>query len=500
MPLSARLALVLSSLAILFSAVVSDRVFENIPHIEDEMAYVWQAKAITQGEIKLPSPPHTQIFLVPFVVDDHGWRFGKYPLGWPVILAIGQAVGLRGLVNPLLAGFAVWLTYLLGKRIFGETTGLLAAALTVISPFFLMISGSLLSHPLGLVLSEAFALVWLDGFGNKDARRRWLPTLTCALIMGALIQTRPFTAVAVAFPFVIYSLYLIVRGNRQTRIHLFVLGGAILFLSLLYFLWRYSLTGNALVDPYTLWWPYDKVGFGPGYGNMPGGHSLYLALTNARVSLDSGWKDFFGWWVLSWIFLPFGLWASRRNPHALLVGSVMVSLVLFYMAYWIGSSLFGPRYYYEGLYSLTLFSAAGILYLAGRLSKEQHGFSTRLARARPWLVAALLVGLVGYNLVFYLPDRLGGMVGLYDIRRSALQPFLTPQAQALAPALISVHPKVWTAYGALLDLENPWLTSPFIFAFVTNEQEEKDILGDFPGRAMYDYYPQNPGVFNPVKR
>jgi len=38
---------------------------------------------------------------------------------------------------------------------------------------------------------------------------------------------------------------------------------------------------------------------------------------------------------------------------------VFPSLVVVYLAYWIGSSLFGPRYFYEGLYSLTVFSAAG---------------------------------------------------------------------------------------------------------------------------------------------
>jgi 4-amino-4-deoxy-L-arabinose transferase-like glycosyltransferase len=101
-------------------------------------------------------------FLVPFVVDYEGQRFGKYPLGWPAMLALGIALGARSLVNPLLAGLGVWLTYRLGKRTLGETVGLLAAGLTLTSPFFLLNSGSLLS-PFGLV-TAAFALAgWMPG-------------------------------------------------------------------------------------------------------------------------------------------------------------------------------------------------------------------------------------------------------------------------------------------------------------------------------------------------
>ena len=142
-----RIALVLSLLAVVAAFLVADRIFENIAHLEDEIAYLWQAQAIAHGDLTLPSPPHPHSFLVPFVVDYKGLRFGKYPLGWPVLLGVGVRLGVRNLVNPLLAGLGVWLTYRLGKKIFGETVGLLAAGLTLTSPFFLVNSGSLLSHP-----------------------------------------------------------------------------------------------------------------------------------------------------------------------------------------------------------------------------------------------------------------------------------------------------------------------------------------------------------------
>ena len=156
------LALILSLLAFCAALLVAVYIFEDMPHLEDEMAYVWQAQAMARGKLSVPTPPEPKSFLVPFVVDYNGQRFGKYPLGWPAMLALGERLDLRILVNPLLAAWGIWLTYCLGKRLFSELVGLLAAALTLTSPFFLMNSGSLLSHPFGLFLSTGFALAWLD--------------------------------------------------------------------------------------------------------------------------------------------------------------------------------------------------------------------------------------------------------------------------------------------------------------------------------------------------
>ncbi len=218
-----RIALLLSLLAVLVTYLVTDRIFERLPHIEDEMAYVWQAQAAAGGRLTVPSPVAPKSFLVPFVVDYNGQRFGKYPPGWPALLGVGVLFGVRSLVNPLLAGLAVWLAYRLGKRTCTETVGLLAAGLTLTSPFFLLNSGSLLSHPFGLVLSEAFALAWLDAW-DEPRHNPWLPTLVAALSLGILALTRPFTAVGVALPFALHGLYLLIKGDGQVRRRLVVFG------------------------------------------------------------------------------------------------------------------------------------------------------------------------------------------------------------------------------------------------------------------------------------
>jgi hypothetical protein len=225
--------------------------------------------------------------------------------------------------------------------------------------------------------------------------------------------------------------------------------------------------------------------------------------------------------------LPFAAWAVRRNRPAWLVGSVFVSLVIVYLAYWIGSWLFGPRYYYEGLFSLTLFSAAGMAWLAGwplqpeeqlkpPLQEPQVGMASAVLRPgqrkslllhklrplrklRPLLVTLVVGVLVGINLLLYTPIRLGAMYGLYGIERQDQAAFQTPEAQALAPAIIIVHIDKWMDYGALLDLQDPYLSSPYIFAW-SKLADPVELAAAYPERAIYHYYPDTPYVFYTAPR
>ncbi|HEY9151889.1 MAG TPA: STT3 domain-containing protein [Anaerolineales bacterium] len=509
-----RIALLLSLVAIAAAYLVEDRVFNRMPHIEDEMAYVWQAQVLAQGKLTLPSPPDPKLMLVPFVVDYHGQRFGKYPLGWPMLLTFSLLLRARDWVNPILAGLSLWLTYQLGKKLFDERIALLAAFLTLSSPFFLLNSGSLLSHSWALFLSLAFVLAWLDTFHHKDTESTkdnlvltkklsgihafvvrkppvWLTVSVAGLSLGVLAMTRPLTAVGVGLPFFIHGIILLARGDRSARIRILTIGFVTVIVTALIPLWQFAVTGNPLLNPYTFWWPYDKVGFGPGVGSEAGGHNLYWAWFNLQSSMKAGWGDFFGWGHISWLFLPFGAWSLGRDGRRWLMALVFPSLLLVYMAYWIGSNLFGPRYYYEGFYSVALVSAAGMFWLAEQV--------IRSAPMRRWMqVATVLLGvvLVGYNLIVYLPKRFNEMTDLYGISRSMLIPFETATAKSLTPALVVVHFRnSWTDYGGLLELENADLTSPFIFALSHDRNSDLTLKKDYPARIVIYYYSDQPNVF-----
>ncbi len=499
------LGLAISLLGVLAAWWVSIRVFDGVPHIEDEIAYVWQARVFAGGQVTLPSVKYDQEFLVPFVVNYNGVRFGKYPPGWPLVLAAGILLGGRAWVNPLLAGLGLWLTYCLGKRLFSPLVGVLAAGLMLTSPFFLMNSGSLLSHPLGMALTAGLSLAWLKAF-EPAGPGRGRAAMAGAACLGFLALTRPFTALGVALPFALHGLYLLCRGRWEERLRLLGFALAAGLLAGLLFAWQYRVTGNALLNPYVLWWPYDIVGFGPGHGVAANGHTLAIAIDNIIVSLGAAWHDLFGWAGLSWLFLPFGDWAARRNGRAWLSGLGFPGLVLVYMAYWVGSWLYGPRYYYEGLPGLVLFSAAGAAWLAGwptspRADSATAGFAQagRWRRLRSLGVTALLTGLVGFNLALYLPMRLQSMTGLYQINRAELQQFLEPGVQKMAPALVLVHTGHWMGYAAFLELESPDLSSPLIFAWSSGDEIDRRMAQDYKAqRRIFTYNAGEPGSLREI--
>jgi hypothetical protein len=488
------LALLIAIAAAAASAWVSLGVFEALPHLEDEMAFLWEGEVMAEGEIRLPSPPSPRSFLNPFVVDHEGWRFGKYPPGWPAALSLGARVGLAWAVNPLLAGLGVWLIYRLGSRVVGPWVGVLAAGLASTSPMLLMLSGSLMGHALGMVLAAAFWLAWIDllipsAAGEPKLVPVSLLVTLAGLSLGLLALTRPLTAVGVALPCAVHGVWILLRGGAERRRRLLAVATISLGLSAVLFVWQAALTGDPWLNPYTLWWPYDRVGFGPGVGRTASGHNLHWAWVNTRFSLSAGLHDLFGWPYLSWIFLPFGLWSLRRSRQGLLLLAAFPGLVLVYLAYWIGSWLLGPRYYYESLPGLAIASASGAAWLGGWLRRT----SGVLARIRAHAVAGLLLVLVLLNVALYVPRRVGGLGGLYGVSRENLRPLL--QAN-LGRALVIVHPaRDWAEYGTLLTLAPPFAESDLLLAYTRGDEVDRSLAAYFPDYRVLHYYPDNPGVF-----
>ena len=483
-----------AALALLTAAVslwIAADIFEKIPHVEDEFAYLWQANVMAGGRIALPSPPEPESFLVPFVVDHAGLRFGKYPPGWPATLAVGVAAGAPSVVNPLLAGLAVWLTYRLGQRLAGSLAGLLAAALTATSPMLLMLSGSLMPHMLTLTLTLGLMLAWFDLFLPRTkivapggARRTRIAVVGSCL--GLLLLTRPMTAIAVAFPFALHALYLLLRFRGRFLGDLSAIAALTAAVGVILPLWQWTLTGDPWVNPYALWWPYDRMGFGKGVGPLATGHTLQQAWINTRLSLYAWQHDLSGWPYLSWAFLPLGLLSLRRRPEAWLALAIFPALVVVYMAYWVGSWLLGPRYFVEALPMLASIGAAGMAWAGGWAQAGARG-----GRVRRLTAAAIVAMLLLMNISLYLPVRLGGLRGLFGISRSAIVAF---QGVDPGAAVVIVHRNpYWHGYGNLLTLAPPFLESELKLIYERGPEIDARAAALFPDLPVYHYYPDVPG-------
>lgn len=480
------------------SAWISTNLYERIPHLEDEIAFLWEAHVMATAEIALPSPEEPSAFLVPFVVDFEGMRFGKYPPGWPAVLSLGVRAGAPWIVNTILSAASLWLIYRLGSKIINPTIGLLAEVLAFSSPMFLMLSGTLLSHMLSLFLTLVVLLAWFDLIGSSGEEEAghlvpwWVLITLAGTALGLLILTRPLTALGVGIPLGVHGVLLLLRAAPVQKRHIIMVGSIALLLALLLPTWQAAQTGDPTKNLYTLWWEYDRVGFGEGTGISEGGHTILRGIGKSLRDLYAGLHDVFGWPYLSWIFIPFGFVAIRKTEPGILLFSIFPVLVGAYAFYWVGATLFGPRYYFEALPSLAITSAAGIAALASWIASKVGA-----VRWRKLLIPGLVSTLVLVNMFFYLPTRLRRLENLYNISRERMQPF---EKAGLEGALVIITVGYWEDYGTLLTLTPPFKEDGFLLAVSRGAAADRELIGQYPERPVYYYYSDGPELIYATPR
>jgi len=211
------IALLLACFAFLTSLTVSRQVFEAVPHLEDEVAYLFQAKIFARGQAVAPLEFPQSAFWRPFVIEhESGVRFGKYPPAWPMALAGGVLLGLPAFVNAALAALTIVITYRLGRDAFNRETGLIAAALTAFSPMALLLNGTLMAHTAALCWATLFMWAYLRMTRSQGGvSLRWAALSGAAL--GLLVATRPLSAAAVALPFIAWSGIAVLKAALNRR-------------------------------------------------------------------------------------------------------------------------------------------------------------------------------------------------------------------------------------------------------------------------------------------
>jgi hypothetical protein len=303
------LILPLALFAFFMTGLVAERVFEGLPHLEDELAYLFQAKVFAGGQVVVETPEPRSVYWQPFVIDSNttGYRFGKYTPGWPALLALGVLMGQLWVVNGLLAALTVVLVYRFGREVFNPETGIIAALLTSFSPAALLLNASLMSHTAGLFWTMLFIYAY---WRMEKGQKAMIWGAVAGLALGALAASRPLTTVAIALPFVLWSGLRLLRAaaideetglslriNRdyfwQSLKPLLLLSACTLLLASSIPAFSWVATGNPRQNLYELVWNYDKVGFGQGYGRNT--HRLAKGYNHARFDLSLTAADLFGW-------------------------------------------------------------------------------------------------------------------------------------------------------------------------------------------------------------
>ncbi len=470
--------------ALLMGWGVSSHIFEGIPHSEDEVAYIFQAKVFALGRLTVATPPNKKAFWTPFVLDYQGVRFSKYPPGWPLLLSLGYLVNVPGAINALLGAGILLLIAQLGRELYAPDVGLLAAGLGLMLPIFWVMSGSLLSHNASLFWTTLF--LWT--YFRLLHRGGGLYGVAAGGSLGMLFLTRPFAALGVGGPLIGYLGWVWLKQRlaprRQNvafeRRFAFALAALLLtaglIAALLFLYWR-LIFGQWRFNPYTLVWPYDRPGFGPDIGAA--GYGFVQARNNLLFNVMALAKNAFGWpfWLnLVFLPLPFFLQKPRREDWLLL--SLLPGLMAVYFFYWQygGHDVGFPRYYYDALPGLLLLTARGLSLLTTTMR-----FS-RLPRRFTGLPYLLLLALIISNLVGYAPQALGAYKNKYGISTAPLKAI--EQAE-LSNALVFVPYQIWSDFAVPFAANSPTLDGPVVFAITEGTARDMRVIKQFPGRSCW---------------
>ncbi|MEW5958188.1 MAG: hypothetical protein AB1801_10720, partial [Chloroflexota bacterium] len=481
--------MVICLLAFSAIAVLNHRIFEQVPHSEDEVAYIFQARVFAQNRLSVPAPDNAEAFWTPFVVDHAGRRFGKYAPGWPLLLSLGYRANAPWLVNTLLGTLTLALIAWLGRCGYRPSTGLWAAGLGLATPGFLFLSASLLSHPASLWWT-AIALVGLCGLlqktgpaANGDACT--LPPhlygVIGGLALGLAVLTRPFAGIGLGLAGGLYLLVAVFRREQSwPALGWLLLGGlAVAALSPLYW---WAVTGDPMFNAYTLVWPYDRLGFGPASG--PVGYSLGDALfINTYLKLTTLAGGLFGWpgWS-NLLFLPVPFLTGRAGRWDWLLLGTFLSLMFVHIFYWAFGGVDGgfPRYYYDALPALLLLTARGL-----QISIEIFKRATIARFKLGWLPVGLVLVFTAHNLIFNLPPLLAAQKGKYGITPAPLT--VVEQAGLTEPALIFVkNVEAWSDFAAPFAANSPTLDGPVVYAIDWGPAFNQRVRAQFKARQCWE--------------
>lgn len=367
----------------LITNLISLLVFEHLPHVQDSIAQLFHAKIFALGHFTAPPPAEPEFFRFLQMILREQW-YSQYPPGHILILAPAVLVGIPWIVNPLLGSLSVLLLYFLGTDLYGEKTGRTAALLGLASPFLLFMSSEFMNHTTALF----FFLLFLLFLTRAVRSGRFLDGLISGGALGWLVLTRPYSAAALALPFLVYGLFVLIRRGPSVW-H----AGTGFVVSLLFFLslllgFNFITNGDPLEFGFqTLWGNQVTPGFGG--SNAGEAHTPLKGITQTLSSLNGINKYLFEWPLPSLIFVAV-LFASRgKGVWDYLLGVSFLSVLTAYFFYWFHDWCFGPRFLFETAGPLILLTARGIQQFPD-WSREMLGTRAADERMRRGLAAFVL--------------------------------------------------------------------------------------------------------------
>jgi hypothetical protein len=376
----------------------------DAPHVPDAVHYVLLAKVLASGHFVMPFGDVPAIVPRGDIAAYFDLWFNalndtlavRYPLGHPLVLAIGQLFHAMELVPPLVGCATLVLVFFLAWKITRSVAaGVGAQLICLASPFFQTQTVDYMSHN----TAAMYLLAALLPLGSR--KRPWFAFT--GFFLGMLMNTRPLTFLGAFAAVMLYEAIRVVRVRDWMDCFRRILWGAIggLAPALLFLYYNHCVTGSIFETPYKYHGLTNRVMWGQdffmGYGLLHGFSNLVafslFFLRNYYVSFVP--------LLLSIFMLPF---CAGRRRMLFALQSTAIAIFVMWMFYDGNFFMYGPRFIYEAAPVLTVLYAV-IICLCYRQIRR------RLGRVIFFIALAVWVWSIGVFEVQWLglrrPEYLG---------------------------------------------------------------------------------------------
>lgn len=378
------LGLILAGAALALAWLVGHHIFFELPVSTDEGSYVFQAYTFSDGKVSRPHPPMASVLSRSddmIIMDKQAGWVSRYPPGHALWLLPGALLDNPRIMTVSACALGVLLMTVLAAKL--GIPRLAVPFLLLVSPFYLLMYGTLLSHTSGFI--SVAVMLW--AYIRLRQTGKWIYGAVAGIAWGLLYLNRTFTAALIALPFAVDALICLARNrDKKAFVQTVAFGACAIVGVAMFFGYNYLVTGDAGTPTYLFYEPSETLGFGPRHlQGLLVNHDLTKGLSNTwrnLLELDRWLVGIrFGLPVL--IVLIILGWSARWS---LLLVSAALMLIGGYVFVWFpGPKHTGPAYYFESLPFLILAAALGI--------KRIHHWTGkwRAARAIGWTVAACAV-------------------------------------------------------------------------------------------------------------
>jgi hypothetical protein len=378
-------ALVYFALALIAAAgalLIGERVFVGEYVTTDEHSYIYQAWLFSQGKLRLSCPQLTDAFFHRMIIcdDQVGW-VSRYPPVQILWLVPGVVLGHPRLMTAVAAFLAVWFLIKAGKRL--DIPGWCTVLLLMISPYFWLMQGTVLSHTSALAATAVMIwayLVWIQ-------EHKISFTVIAGLAWAFLFLGRSYTAIWIALPFAVDALIRL----SQTRTRRELIGTLSFAVSastgvIAYLAYNYLITGDALQSTFLYYNLSDGLGFGFRHDSLftPELGWGYIKTNVSALNVNLwGFKGS----LLLWLALSLYGWRKRVST---MFFAIIFLVWLAYGAFWFrGITDIQPIYYYETLAFMVLAAGMGL----SRLFR----LNWRVPERMKHLLAGLLIVTISFS-------------------------------------------------------------------------------------------------------